>query len=103
MCPSIILAFVQVMTMGKTDKLNQTKADHETQQPKDRDSAQQFRRMSVICKVADSCLALKGVEVVGDPAQGSYGDVYKGRLRGEAVAAKVFRVHEESDVGGFAR
>jgi len=52
--------------------------------------------MSVICKVADSCLALKGVEVVGDPvAQGSYGDVYKDGLGGNGRRQGVM-VHEES-------
>jgi hypothetical protein len=44
-------------------------------------------------------LVLKGIEIFGDPvAGGGFGDVYKGRLRGQEIAIKVLKVYRESDM-----
>jgi serine/threonine protein kinase len=48
-------------------------------------------------------LILKGVEILGDPVQGGFGDVYKGRRRGQEVAVKVFRADVESDMEELLR
>jgi len=45
------------------------------------------------------CLTLKGVQRLGRPvAAGTFGDVWKGIIRGESVAIKVLRIYDEIDV-----
>lgn len=45
------------------------------------------------------CLRLDGVKMSDRPvAAGSFGDVYKGTLRGQAIAVKMVKLYEKSDV-----
>jgi hypothetical protein len=42
---------------------------------------------------------LKGVQHLGNPvAAGTFGDVWKGIIRGESVAIKILRIYEKTDV-----
>lgn len=45
------------------------------------------------------CLALKGIEMERHPVDsGGYGDVYKGMLRGRAIAVKALKIYQTSDL-----
>ena len=46
------------------------------------------------------CMVLKGIQFVGEDAiaGGGYGDVWKGLLNGEALAVKVIKVYQRSDL-----
>ena len=63
------------------------------------------RHMTALIKLSKAsglvpeCLVLNGFEVDGDPiARGGFGDVYKGRSRGQEMALKVLRVYQKSDI-----
>jgi predicted unusual protein kinase regulating ubiquinone biosynthesis (AarF/ABC1/UbiB family) len=45
------------------------------------------------------CLTLNGVQRLGNPvAAGTFGDVWKGIIRGESVAVKVLRIYQKTDM-----
>lgn len=46
------------------------------------------------------CMILKGIELTGGDAVagGAYGDVWKGKMRGEQLAVKVLKVFQKSDM-----
>jgi hypothetical protein len=60
-----------------------------------------------ICKQYKSypeCLVLQDVAYSGQPVNGgTFGDIYKGQVRGRAIAIKVMRIYEEEDVQNFLK
>lgn len=46
------------------------------------------------------CLVLRGVQWAGDDpiAAGRFGDVYKGKIRGQHVAIKKLRIYEKTNI-----
>jgi predicted unusual protein kinase regulating ubiquinone biosynthesis (AarF/ABC1/UbiB family) len=50
------------------------------------------------------CLTLRGVQRLGKPvAAGSFGDVWKGIIRGERVAIKVLRIYQATDTDKYLK
>ena len=65
----------------------------------------EHRHMAALIKLSKAsglvpeCLILKGIELDSKPiAGGGYGDVYKGRSRGQEMALKALRVYQKSDI-----
>ena len=56
-------------------------------------------RLSRASGLYPECLVLEEMEIEGEAvAGGGFGDVHKGRLRGQVIAVKVLRVYQSSDM-----
>ena len=65
----------------------------------------EHRHMAALIKLSKAsglvpeCLVLKGIELDSEPiAGGGFGDVYKGRSRGQEMALKFLKVYQNSDI-----
>jgi hypothetical protein len=56
-------------------------------------------RLSGATGLYPECLVLKGIEIIGDAVGGGgFADIFKGRLLDQAIAVKVLRVYQKSDM-----
>ena len=56
-------------------------------------------RLSGATGLYPECLVLDRIEILGDAVGGGgFADIFKGRLQGQAIAVKMLKVYQKSDI-----